>query len=126
MQVMSKDEFENLADGLLYMSETDAPLTYFELVAGWWPPATEKQFLELIGEDSATPVEQIEPEMFFKDLRQGNEEREDHIQALRNAFTTTLKDLRGYRVGEIEIDIYVLGRDNSGKILGLQSLSVET
>jgi hypothetical protein len=31
MRVMSKDEFEKLVDGLLYTSETDAPLTYLEL-----------------------------------------------------------------------------------------------
>jgi hypothetical protein len=37
-----------------------------------------------------------------------------------------LKDIRGYRVGEIEIDIYVLGKDSSGDVVGLQTLSVET
>jgi hypothetical protein len=87
---MTKEQFDQLSEGLLYMSETDAPLTYYELVpekSHQWPPATVGQFLQLIGEDPAAPVEKLAPEKFFRDLRPGNEDREDQVAALRKAMT---------------------------------------
>jgi len=126
---MNKDEVEKLTEGLLYMSETDAPLKYFEIdkeAARQWPPQTAAQFLELIGEEPKTPVQEIPPEKFFEMLSEGNEEREDQVKSLRKAFMEHLEDIRLYRVGEIEIDIYLLGKDGSGKVCGLQTLSVET
>jgi len=125
---MTKEQFDQLSKGLLYMSETDAPLTYYELVqekSQQWPPSTASQFLQLIGEDPAVPVENLAPEKFFRDLRTGNEDREDQVAALRKAMTEELKNLEGFRVGEIQIKIFVLGKGDSG-VCGLQTLSVET
>jgi hypothetical protein len=126
---MNKYEVEKLAEGLLYMSETDAPLKYFELdeeAARQWPPRTATQFLEMIGEEPDTPLRESPPEKFFEELLGGNEEREDQVKALRKAFVDNLENLRLYRAGEIEIEIYMLGKDGSGKVCGLQTLSVET
>ena len=61
---MDKATFDRLAEGLLFMSETDAPLTYYELAgeaARHWPPATAVQFVELIGEEQNRLVESIAP-----------------------------------------------------------------
>jgi len=126
---MSKERFDQLSEGLLFMSETDAPLTYFELDSErsrQFPPSTADQFLQLIGEDPATHVEKLAPEKFFRDLRPGNEDREDQVTALQKAMTGELRNLEGFRVGEIQINIFVLGTDDSGKVVGLRTLSVET
>jgi hypothetical protein len=126
---MNKYEVEKLTEGLLYMSETDAPLKYFELdeeAARRWPPRTAAQFLEMIGEEPNTPLREGSPEKFFEELSGGNEEREDQVTALRKAFLDNLENLRLYRAGEIEIEVYMLGKDGSGKVCGLQTLSVET
>lgn len=126
---MTKERFDQLAEGLLFMSETDAPLTYYELdpERSWqWPPSTGGQFLQLIGEDTATHVEKLSPEKFFRDLGPGNEDREDQVAALHGAMKEELKNLEGFRVGEIQINIFLLGQDGSGKVLGLRTLSVET
>ena len=126
---MNKERFDRLAEGLLFMSETDAPLTYFELSpekSQEWPPSTGGQFLQLIGEDQATHVEKLAPEKFFRDLRPGNEDREDQVAALQKAMTGELLNLAGFRVGEIQIQIFVLGKDDSGNVCGIQTLSVET
>jgi hypothetical protein len=125
---MSKEQFDQLAEGLLFMSETDAPLTYYELAgeaARHWPPATAVQFLELIGEDQNKVVEPITPEELFRKLRPGNETRADQIETLRQTILEEFENVRCYRVGEIRIDIYVLGRDDY-KVCGLRTLSVET
>jgi hypothetical protein len=126
---MNKEQFDQLSEGLLFMSETDAPLTYYELSpekSQEWPPSTGSQFLQLIGEDPQTRVEKLAPEKFFRDLRPGNEDREVQVAALQKAMTGELWNLEGFRVGEIQINIFVLGTDGSGKVVGLQTLSVET
>jgi len=126
---MNKERFDQLSEGLLFMSETDAPLTYYELSpdkSQEWPPSTGGQFLQLIGEDPEAHVEKLEPEKFFRDLRPGNEDREDQVAALQKAMTGELLNLAGFRVGETQINIFVLGTDDSGKVAGLRTLSVET
>jgi hypothetical protein len=126
---MNRERFNQLAENLLFMSETDAPLEYFELSpdkSKRWPPSTGGQFLSLIGEDAAKHVEKLDPEKFFRDLRPGNEDREDQVAALQKAMTGELRNLAGFRVGEIQIAIFVLGTDDSGKVAGLRTLSVET
>src|SRR5262245_39697003 len=126
---MNKDRFDQMTEGLLFMSETNAPLTYYELdseKSRQWPPSTSGQFLQLIKEDPATHVEKLAPEKFFKDLEPGNEDREDQVAALQNVITGELRNLEGFRVSEIQIKIFVLGKDDSGRVVGLQTLSVET
>jgi hypothetical protein len=126
---MNKERFNQLAEGLLFMSETDSELTYHELdpeQSKRWPPSTGGQFLSLVGEDAGAKVEMITPEKFFRDLRPGNEDREDQVAALQKAMTEELRNLAGFRIGEIEIAIFVLGQDASGKVCGLKTLSVET
>src|SRR5687767_12771025 len=100
---MSKEQFNQLSERLLFMSETDAPLTYYELSpekSQEWPPSTGGQFLQLIGEDLTTPMEEITPEKFFRDLHLGNEGHQ--VNALRRAMEE-LKNLEGFRVGKIQI-----------------------
>src|SRR5262245_43950791 len=85
---LSKERFYQLTEGLLFMSETDAPLTYIEMgleSSQQWPPSTVGQFLQLIGEDPATPVEGLAPAKFFESLLPGNEEHEDQVIAFRRA-----------------------------------------
>jgi hypothetical protein len=48
------------------------------------------------------------------------------MDQFRRAMTEELKNLEGFRVGEIQIKIFVLGKDDSGNVCGLQTLSVET
>jgi hypothetical protein len=48
------------------------------------------------------------------------------VAALPKAMTGELRNPEGFRVGEIQISIFVLGTDDSGKVAGLQTLSVET
>ena len=79
----------------------------------------------MVSESGEAPVEKLSPEKFFRDLWPGNEDREDQVAALRKAMTEELKNLEGFRVGEIQIKICVLGKGDSG-VCCLQTLSVET
>ena len=100
---------EKLTEGLLYMSETDAPLKYFEPGEEGvlqCPPQAAAQFLEMIGEEPKTPIRESPAEKFFEELFGGNEERENQVKTLRKAVMTKLENVRCYRVGEIEVEIY--------------------
>jgi hypothetical protein len=126
---ISRERFGQLSEGLLFQSETDAPITIYELPpekSKQWPPSTGGQFLQLIGEAESTPVEKLSPEKFFRDLLPGNEDHQGQVAEFRKYLTEELKDLEGFRVGAIQIKIFVLGKDDSGKVVGLQTLSVET
>lgn len=126
---MNKERFNQLAENLLFMSETDARLNFYELdpaASKQWPPSTGGQFLSLVAEKPGTKVEELALEKFFRDLRQGNEDSENQVAALQKAMTEELRNLAGFRVGEIQIQIFVLGQDDSGKVCGLKTLSVET
>jgi hypothetical protein len=93
---MGKGRFDQLTEVLLYMSETDAPLNYYELSSEksrQWPPSTSGKFLSLVGEDPGTHVEEFAPEKFVEWLRQGNEDREAQVAALEKAMTGELRNL---------------------------------
>jgi hypothetical protein len=63
---MEKVRFDQLTEVLLYMSETDAPLNYYELSSEksrQWPPSTGGKCLSLVGEDPGTQVTSLEKAM---------------------------------------------------------------
>ena len=122
---LNKERFDQLSEGLLFMSETDAPLTYYELdsaASRQWPPSTGVQFLRLIGEAPATHAEKLAPEKFFRDLRPGNEDREDQVAALQKAMSEELKNLEGFRVGEIQIKRFWCNFSREGRLSLFQLL----
>jgi hypothetical protein len=136
-EVMAR--IEEAARGLLFPSETDAPLTPFrwtgEAVTGTGSAAgvaepSRDTILSSVGKDAATPVETMSVEDFFAPV---TEEREGEdpsdakrFQALKELLSKELTDLRVLRVGSVDIDVYVLGRHASGEWLGLKTRVVET
>ena len=103
------DELEPLrvaAKGLLYPSETDAPI---EVVSGAGVPAGAKE--------SSVAA-------FFDELKDSDDAVK--FAKLRAAVEATLGDAKVYRVGGPEVQVYVLGKTKSGATGGLKTISVET
>lgn len=125
------EEIGRAADGLLFMSEADYPL---ETVRVEGPgEVSPGRLRELAGAAEESPVAIQSPDEFFraaaaepdwKDERERAEAR--RYQALVRLLKENLGDLRVYRVGEINIPVYVLGRSASGNWLGLRTRVVET
>jgi hypothetical protein len=121
-----------LTQDLLWMSETDAP---FEIVH-WQDQSvqlTNEQFLKLTGHSVDTSVEVIKLDDFFSTVTVeqdwfGDEETAiaNHYQKLVLVLNQHLSQLRVYQVGEINIDIYILGETESGETVGLATKAVET
>ncbi len=125
------DQLTQATEGLWWISESDYP---FETI--YWEDLKEissEKILEKSARDLATTVEVRELDKFFqrvieeKDWYQAEEIAEcKRYQELLQLLQTHLTDLKVYRVGEVEIDVYILGKTESGAIAGLATISVET
>jgi hypothetical protein len=124
-------ELEQAVQGLLVPSETDAPLCAF-----LWPqplPFSPQTLLAAAGLPASTPVEESSPQRFFAPRvteQEGMDAAERataaRFRALQRLLKERLKDLRVYRVGQVEIQIWIVGRTPSGRVAGLTTLVVET
>ena len=112
-QVMER--LSQAAAGLLFMSESDYP---FELIR--WDDLAEPtpDFLRNVaGEAADSPVQKLEVEQFLNSGR---------YQRLLSALQRELSDLRAYKVGRINMPVYVVGRSSEGSWLGVATRVVET
>lgn len=118
-------------EGLLMMSESDYP---FEVVRWDGSEQLSPDYLRrAAGADAATQVEEMTVEEFFR-LPAGEQEwkGESEIatarryQCLRRLLMENLEALTVYRVGEINIGVYVVGRSAAGNWLGVSTRVVET
>jgi hypothetical protein len=107
---------------LLYPSETDAPFD----VIHWGPADAELTPASIAGRvKKRTPkVKEIPFDEFFTELEETPEA--ERFGELRRAIESHLEGVRVFRVGEVEIDVFVVGRTKSGHWAGLHTLSVET
>ena len=125
-------ELERAAAGLLFRSEADHPLRPFV-----WPgdePFSLERLLELRNYPPGTPVETFDVAQFFRHAVAAPAEPHDpaaHRSARRfRALVSTLKKnleaITVYKIGEIEIDVYIIGRTCDGRYVGLSTKVVET
>jgi len=125
------DKLKNASDGLLWLSESDYP---FEPVL--WASVedlTNDKLLEKLGKSPDTLVEVRDIDRFFawaiaeEDWHDEEEKAEvEKYCQLVEVLKTNLTDLKVYRVGEIEIDVYIVGKTPDGNLAGLSTMVVET
>ncbi len=123
------DDLARLTDGLLLPSESDAPLAPTRLAQAPSPEALRSAS----GAPEDAPVEEGSLEALFVDLereRPSQDEREQaearRFQALHAFFRERLREGKVFRVGQTEIEVWVLGQDEQGRWVGLRSRVVET
>lgn len=125
------NHLKQASEGLLWLSESDYP---FETV--YWENLNcldSSKLLQITDHDLSTKVEVKQLEQFFqqateaKDWYNTQEIAEcQRYRALVNLLQTHLKEIQVYRVGEVEIDVYILGKTEFGSIAGLSTKVVET
>ena len=124
-------QLKNAVRNLFYSSETDAPV---ELFTGTVTDAvTHENLLSQIGKADNTPLEMKNFDEFFAKLTAiqdwfGDEEKStaEKFTNLRDLLKKNLKDLNVFKVGSVEIEIFVVGLDNESRLLGIKTKSVET
>ena len=124
------NELRGVTRGLTYMSEADYPFEVFN----WGAAEPTQEFLRgLTGEAPDAPVETTTAANFFRVAASEPEWKNAEqltaarrFQALLRLLEQNLTDLRVYRVGAINIPVYVAGRGASGNWLGVSTRAVET
>ncbi|MEG4010235.1 nuclease A inhibitor family protein [Microcoleus sp. Pol11C1] len=124
-------QLQQVSEGLLFGSETDAP---FEVIH-WQAQGdlTQAKLLQLTNHPPDAPIELVSVEDFFDVSTQeedwhDEEERETakRFQNLVNFLKQNLSQLQVYRVGSVEIDAYIVGVTDGGGWAGLSTKLVET
>ena len=120
---------KDASEGLVFMSEADHPFetVHFELDN----KTIEQHLQEITGRD--TPVEQQTLEYFFRNAVKeypGSTEAQDlmaqQFQALKSLLQTALQGAQVYRIGNVDIDAFIIGRLPDGTYGGLHTKLIET
>lgn len=119
------------SEGLLFPSESDAPFEAIHWKAeGQLTPA---QLLQLTDHPPNAPVQVVDFDKFFAIATQEEdwheEEEREAVQRFRqlvNVLKENLSQLQVYRVGDRDIDAYIIGVTPGGDWAGLVTKVVET
>jgi hypothetical protein len=99
-------------EGLTYPSETDAAVVPVRFAPG-----------EVLPWEGVGGVEEVEVDGFFAALRDVDDAARFH--ALHQLLWGSVSGLRVYRIGEVDVAIYVVG-ELCGETVGIRTRSVET
>jgi hypothetical protein len=121
-------ELQQASEGLLFMSENDYPLTAFV-----WEQAANgfntDMLLAKAGHPAGTLVETRTVDNFFRNAIRDDlygEEAAARFRQVVELLKTRLTDLQVYRLGEISIDVYVVGKTATGDLAGYSTRVIET
>lgn len=122
---------EQTCEGLIYISETDAPVIAFP-----GQPAdvvTANVILKQTGSPSDSPIEERDFAEFFGRLTairdwygEAEKARAKKFLELQNLLEEDLRELKVFRVGAIRLDIFAVGIDKDGILAGVTTTAVET
>ncbi len=124
------DRLKQATTDLLWSSESDYP---FEIVT--WELGVELTPSDLFSNiyDTDLAIESIpltdlfEPVLTIEDwYEQAELELIDRYTNLLDSINNNLSEVQVFRVGEVEIDIYIIGKTPTGDIVGLKTHSIET
>ena len=124
------DRLKQATTDLMWSSESDYP---FEIVS--WELGVDLTPSDLFSNiyDTDLSIESIplidlfEPVLTIEDwYEQAELDLVDRYTNLLDSIDNNLSEVQVFRVGEVEIDIYIIGKTPTGDIVGLKTLSVET
>ncbi len=124
-------QIKDACEGLSYISETDAAIFPFRGNAA--AAVNREEVLKQTGGKSDAPVEERDFADFFAQLTEikdwyGDEEKDtaQKFNYLKEALENNLRDLKVYKIGKVELNVYVLGLDEENNLLGIKTKAVET
>jgi len=124
-------ELEAACKDLLWRSEADYPFEVATLPITKQPLSIGRQLLAIYPDN--TPVAIISLETFFAQAvveRSWFDSREltlvQRYRNLRDLLETTLENPQVYRIGSVEIDVYLLGKTEDDQVIGVKTKVVET
>lgn len=125
-------ELKAACEDLLWRSETDFPFEVVVLPSVNQSPRTDMLLRHGRYPDN-TPIAVVGLDDFFGQAtvaRAWFDSREltlvERYRNLRDLLETTLENLQVYRIGSVEIDIYLLGKTEDDQVIGVKTKIVET
>jgi hypothetical protein len=109
----TQNKLEIAASGLLMMSESDYPFDYIH---------TDESQLN----DALVTIEHLLRNLANPETRSVNAETVSRFQNLMATFKQELHDITVYRVGEIQVHVFILGFTADGTVAGMRTLLIET
>jgi hypothetical protein len=114
------NQLQQLVEGLVWTSETDSPFETFvweRVDSGTFRP---QDLLHHLGYAPNTPIESQSLEKFFTPVLQGQDWRDEvkvkQYQAVMNYLQDNLRNVQVYRIGKMEMDMYILGQTAVGNV----------
>lgn len=125
-----KAELTRASTGLLWMSESDYP---FEVVEADGSGNIEDAVKSLAGDNRAAQVERRTVDEFFHPAITSHAGETEERRAMTNRYRELMEIINReldapavYRVGSVQVQVYILGRTGDGKLVGLKTTSIET
>lgn len=123
-------KIKQAADGLYFMSETDSPFELFQLTE---KENLEQQLLQLSGKETGAVLTSQELDYFLRNMVKtypGADAQQlqtaQRFQQLQKVLHEELTDVKVYRVGEVNVDAFIVGKLKDGSYAGLRTKLVET
>ena len=123
------ERIKKACEDLYYISETDAEI--FPFVGEKADTTDAATLLRQIKSDA--PVEERDFEDLFQRLTEmqewyGDEEIRsvNKFKDLRDLLKKNLRDIKVFKIGRIELDIYIVGLDEEDILTGVKTKAVET
>jgi Nuclease A inhibitor-like protein len=116
---------------LLFTSESDAPFTWFTRDT-WRTIPSDATLRRAVGAAADAPVERITLDFLLRNAVQNydgtldQEHRAARFRQLSRTLQRELTNITVFRVGTIQIRVFILGVTRCGTVAGLETLSVET
>ena len=128
-----KDEIISLSSDLMYPSESDEKIEYYEIEVSTDERLSLANFRMYNGIRPEIEIEEMDFELFFKPLVKmeewfGEDEKkwaEDSLK-LKQLMSDRLKDIQILKVGKIEIEVYLFGKSEECKWEGIKTKLIET
>ncbi|GEO07342.1 sugar-non-specific nuclease inhibitor NuiA-like protein [Adhaeribacter aerolatus] len=120
-------------EGLFYLSESEYPLEPIILEVSDTAAVTNADVLKLAGQPEDAPVEVVDLPYFLRNQTADVPDPDEFIQTMVQRFRdlqafllAQLQEVKVYRIGRREIQVYALGKLNQSQLAGFKTTSVET
>jgi len=125
------ENLKKIVEGLYYISETDAEI--FPFIGNKAEAVTFEEVLKQTESAADASVEERDFNEFFARLTEmqdwfGEEETAvaDKFAELKKLLEENLKDIQVFKIGKIQLNIYVVGLDSESNLIGIKTKAVET
>ncbi len=125
------EQIKKITSDLYYTSETNAEI--FPFTGKKVQAVTAQEILNQSGNNSDAVIEEKDFTQFFAHLTEiqewcGDEEKAAaaKFSELKQLLVKNLKNLRFFKIGEIQLDLYVVGIDAENNLMGIMTKAIET